>query len=77
MSSMDVAVRFLKGMESFSSKVDLLSELTDNRNYGKKRIHNVLSFINSMDDVRTLLVPLLCNVMTEETNRTVYRPCLV
>jgi hypothetical protein len=67
------ARRFLEGMETFDSKAELLAVLQDDRNCGMQRISDVLSFTNSVDDVRVLLIPLLGHVMNEETSRPVYQ----
>ncbi|CAB9524123.1 NFX1-type zinc finger-containing protein 1 [Seminavis robusta] len=70
------ARRFLEGMETFESKAELLSELDNPRNEGKRRLRDLLSFINSSEDVEELLIPLLGHVMNQETQRPVYRPLL-
>lgn len=72
-STIHQATRFLEGMESFDCKADLLAQLQDSRYSGSKRIGDVLSFINSIDDTEKLLIPLLDHMMTEETSRPVYR----
>lgn len=72
MSDKRQAKRFLEGMDTFDSKAELLQKLHDKRENGTKRIGDVLSFINSIHDVQTLLIPLLRHVMNEETGRPVY-----
>lgn len=67
------AKRFVEGMETFESKVELLSKLEDTRNMGMQRIRDVLSWINSSDDVEMLLIPMLQQVMNDETARPLYR----
>lgn len=73
-SSIHQASRFLEGMETFNSKAELLAQLQDPRNMGMHRIREVLSFVNSIRDVITLLIPLLGHIMTAETSRPIYRP---
>jgi hypothetical protein len=73
-SSIHQAKRFVEGMGTFDSKVDLLSKLDDNRDTGLQRIRDVLSFVNSTNDVETLLIPMLQHVMNDETARPLFRP---
>jgi len=68
------AQRFLEGMGSFESKAELLSKLEDKRNHGLQRVRQVLSFVNSLADIETLLLPLLKHIMTEETARPMMAP---
>jgi AAA domain len=65
--------RFLECMKSFPSKAKLLSQLEDSRSYGLDRITDVLSFVNSVLDVREVLIPLLEQILNEETNRPLFR----
>jgi hypothetical protein len=71
---MHQAKRFVEGMGTFDSKVDLLSKLDDTRDMGVQRIRDVLSFVNSTNDVEVLLIPMLQHVMNDETARPLFRP---
>jgi hypothetical protein len=73
-SSIHQAKRFVEGMGTFDRKVDLLSQLEDTRYLGMQRIRDVLSFVNSTNDVETLLIPMLQQVMNDETVRPLFRP---
>ena len=66
------AVRFLEGMDTFESKADLLGKLEDKRDNGPRRIREVLSFVNSVRDVQDLFIPLLNNLITDETARPMF-----
>jgi len=73
-SNLHQATRFVEGMETFDSKMELLSKLEDPRNMGMQRIRDVLSWVNSLSDVEMLLVPMLQHIMDDETARPLYRP---
>jgi hypothetical protein len=66
------AVRFVDGMQTFEDKMELLSKLDDNRDLGRTRICECLSFIGSIDDVERLFIRLLGQVMTDETSRPMF-----
>ena len=72
-SNIHQAVRFVEGMETFDSKAHLIRELDDDRFHGKKHIQAVLAYIDSNLAVQQLLIPLLRNVINEETMRPVNR----
>ena len=72
MDSVYQAKRFLEGMGSFESKAELLSKLEDRRFHGLRRIRDLLSFVNSVDDIKLLFVPLFKNFITDETARPMY-----
>jgi hypothetical protein len=74
LASVHQGKRFIEGMETFDSKAELLAKLQDTREMGMQRIHDVLSLTNSIRDVEALLIPLLCQIMNEETSRPLYRP---
>jgi hypothetical protein len=74
MDTVHQARRFLEGMESFESKAELLSKLEDRRDYGLRRIRDLLSFVDSVDDIKLLFVPLLKHFITDETARPMYVP---
>lgn len=74
MDTVHQARRFLEGIESFQSKAELLSRLEDRRYYGLRRIRDLLSFVNSTDDIKRLVVPLLKHFITDETARPMYVP---
>ena len=52
---------------------NLLVILDDDRDLGSLRIRDVLSMINSIEEVDTLLVPMLRNILNDETGRPLYR----
>jgi hypothetical protein len=67
------AIRFLEGMGDFSSKAKLLNLMTDQRKHGAKRLEEVLSFLNSEDDLEELLMPLLRHGINPETSKPLFR----
>lgn len=74
MDSYHHAIRFLEGMDTFESKADLIFVLEDKRNHGLRRVRDVVSFINDIDDIDHLLVPLLQHIVNAETARPMYVP---
>jgi hypothetical protein len=64
---------FIDGMDSYESKAELLAVLDDNRNCGGKRLKQALSMIGSVEDVNTILVPILLNVINPENGRPLYK----
>lgn len=64
---------FLEGMRLFDSKAEVVSLLADDRNCGLKRIRDCLSFLNYHEDVNSILVPLLENIINPETGRPLYK----
>ena len=74
MRSIHQAIRFLEGMDTYDSKAELLGVLQNNQDNGMARVRDMLSFINSAQDVETLLIGFLRHVFTEETSRPNYRP---
>lgn len=68
------ARRFLEGFDTPDSKAELLGKLEDRRDHGLRRIREVLSFVCSVEGVTTLLIPLLKNLLTDETARPMYVP---
>lgn len=74
LSSVHQGKRFIEDMETFDSKAELLAKLQDTREMGMQRIHDVLSRTTSIGDVEALLIPLLYQIMNEETSRPLYCP---
>lgn len=72
MATLHQARRFLEGMDSFVSKSDLLAQLEDNRHCGLHRVREVLSFVQSLQDIEDLFIRLLQHIMTDETERPMF-----
>lgn len=62
------AKRFIDGMLSYESKAELLSVLDDTRYEGHRRLRDIIGYV-SIDNVDSILIPLLRSVVNEETNR--------
>lgn len=73
MNNLYQARRFLEGMDSFESKADLLAQLEDNRHCGLRRIRELLSFVESLQHVEEILIGLLKQIMTNETDRPMFK----
>jgi hypothetical protein len=73
MRSSTDAARFVQGMVSFQSKVELLGLLDDDRNFGSKRIKEVLTFLEGIDEVNEILIPILSCIVNDDTNRPLYK----
>ena len=67
------ASRFVAGMVSFSSKADMLNFLDDNRYHGRKRLQEVIKFIEREEDVNDILVPMISCIMDDEISRPLYK----
>jgi hypothetical protein len=67
------ARKFVADMAKFEKKEDLLAQLTDNRFLGLSRIRDVLSYIETVQDLEQILIGMLDSVMVEETSRPIYR----
>jgi hypothetical protein len=70
----DVARRFINEMVNFDSKVDLLARLDDGRKFGRDRIREALSCMETSDDVEKILIPLIQVILNEETLKPLYEP---
>ena len=52
---------------------NLLVILDDNQDIGSLRIRDVLSMVDSIEEVDTLLVPMLHNILNSKTGRSLYQ----
>jgi len=67
------ALRFIEGMQASDSLPRVLGEILDERKPGIRRIQEVLSFTETINDITDLLVPLLrCGINTE-MDKPLYR----
>ena len=64
---------FIHGMDSFDSKPELLTLLTDERNHGEKRLNDCLSFLSGPACVDNVLAPIIANIITKETARPLHK----
>lgn len=64
---------FLKGMDLFDSKPELLLLLTDSRNCGEERLRECLSMIAGPESADSIIAPILSNIMTDETSRPLHK----
>ena len=67
------ALRFIEGMQASESMPRLLADLMDDRKPGTRRLEEVLSFCESVDDITDLLVPLLRCAINPEMNNPLNR----
>ncbi|GAX15209.1 hypothetical protein FisN_12Lh085 [Fistulifera solaris] len=67
-------LRFIEGMESFSSKAELMDKIEDRRDHGMKRIREMLSYLNSIEDVDQILVRILRLFLDKELDKPMYLP---
>jgi hypothetical protein len=66
--------RFIEGMENFSSKAELIDKLDDARNCGMQRIPEILGFMDSLDDIKDILIRLLRLFLDKELSKPMYLP---
>ena len=68
------AKRFVEGMLSYDSKLEMLSVLDDSRFLGRERLRDVMGYLDlSKDCVTTILLPILRSIVNDETNRPLNR----
>ena len=68
------AIRFLEGMQTYSNKSELIRILDDVRDHGATRIQEALSMIGGSDDVKRILIPMLGQIINDETAAPLYSP---
>lgn len=74
LSTVSQVYRFIEGMESFSSKAELLDKIEDRRSCGMKRIPEILGFLNSIRDVDQILIRMLRLLLDKELFKPMYLP---
>lgn len=67
------AGRFVEGMQSFSSKAEMLTHLDDNRYYGPTRLQEALAFIEDVNSINEILVPMILCIVDNEISRPLYK----
>jgi hypothetical protein len=71
--NLKMAYRFVKAMNVWSDKMDLLQILDNSMTYGCARLREVLSFLDTIHSVEQLFIPILRCVLTDDTARPLMR----
>jgi AAA domain len=72
-SNFHMANRFVEAMNTYSDKMHLLQMLDNSREFGSARLREVLSYLDTIQSVESLLIPILRNILTNETARPLMR----